>query len=153
MIDKGDSKHQRQAIGQRLREAREHRKLSLQEVEQTLHIYAHQLEALERGNYEAFPHLVWGRGFLIQYGTFLGLDGEWPASQAFPVRRTSRPTGFLRRRWRGLVAAGGAIALVAVLVVTSIVFPNNPFTGDPITGRVADFLARIAPGAFLASGP
>jgi LCP family protein required for cell wall assembly len=153
MIDKGDSKHEKQAIGQKLREAREHRKLSLQEVEQSLHIYAHQLEALERGNYEAFPNLGWARGFLIRYGTYLGLDGERLAGQAFPVRRTSRPMRFLRRRWRGLVTAGGTIALVAVFIVTSIVFPNNPFTGDPITGRVADFLARVAPGTFLASGP
>ncbi len=148
MTDEGDSKQERQSVGQRLREARDHRELSLQEVQKALHIHAHQLEALERGDYKALPHPLWGRGFLIQYGNYLDLDGERLAGQLFPVRRTVKLTNFLRRRWRGLIAAGSTIALVAMMIVTTIVFPNNP-----ITGRAADLLEKVAPGTFVGSAP
>lgn len=148
MNDEGDGKREEQPVGQRLREIREQRQLSLQQVEQAIKIHAHHLEALEKGDHAALPNLAWGRGFLILYGNYLGLDGEQLAGQLFPLQRTFEPKRYLRRRWRSIIAVGGAIALAAVILGAIIGFPFNS-----ITERLADLLARVAPSVFLSSNP
>jgi cytoskeletal protein RodZ len=62
-------------LGQRLREAREARDLSLEEVERATRIRARFIEALEDGDY-AIMSRVQAQGFLRNYARFLGLDIE-----------------------------------------------------------------------------
>lgn len=63
------------ALGQRLREAREAKELSLAEVEQGTRIRLKYLEALEQGDYASMTP-VQAQGFLRNYARFLGLDLE-----------------------------------------------------------------------------
>jgi cytoskeletal protein RodZ len=63
-------------IGRSLLEAREKLGLSLDEIERATRIRAHHLEAIERGEMEAFPSPVQARGFLHNYAEFLGLDAD-----------------------------------------------------------------------------
>ncbi len=60
-------------IGQRLREAREARELTLEEAVQATRIRIKYLEALEAGDYSAMTP-VQAQGFLRNYARFLGLD-------------------------------------------------------------------------------
>ncbi len=60
-------------IGRRLREAREAKELSLDEVEQATRIRARFLEALEAGDYSSMTPVM-ARGFLRNYARFLDLD-------------------------------------------------------------------------------
>lgn len=83
-------------IGQRLREAREARELSIQETEQATRIRAKFIEALEAGDYSSMT-LVQAQGFLRNYARFLGLDVELLLSDPddvalFRRRRTQLPT-------------------------------------------------------------
>ena len=63
-----------EAIGQQLRQARETRQLSLEQVAQETHIRARYIQALEDGDFAAMPSDVQARGFLRAYASYLGLD-------------------------------------------------------------------------------
>jgi cytoskeletal protein RodZ len=61
-------------IGQQLREERESRSLSLEQVSQATHIRVHYLQAMESGNLDAIPSKAQARGFLRAYAEYLKLD-------------------------------------------------------------------------------
>ncbi len=63
-------------IGHILREARENKGLTLEEVQAKIRINARFLAALESGQYDALPTPVHARGFLRNYARFLGLDPQ-----------------------------------------------------------------------------
>lgn len=63
-------------LGKRLRIERERRSLSIGEVAERLKLSARQVEALESGNYEGLPELVFVRGFLRTYSRFLEIDEQ-----------------------------------------------------------------------------
>lgn len=62
------------SIGQRLREARQGRSLSLEDVAYATRIRVRYLSAMEEGDYEAIPSAAQARGFLRTYASYLGLD-------------------------------------------------------------------------------
>lgn len=63
-------------IGDLLREAREARGHSLEDVEKSTRIRVKYLEALESGDFGVLPSATQARGFLRNYALFLGLDAE-----------------------------------------------------------------------------
>lgn len=63
-------------IGHILREARENKGLTLEEVQAQTRINARYLAALESGQYSALPTPVHVRGFLRNYARFLGLEPQ-----------------------------------------------------------------------------
>jgi transcriptional regulator with XRE-family HTH domain len=63
-------------IGHRLREARESRGLSLDDVECATKIRVRHLDALEAERFELLPGDAYVRGFLRSYADFLGLEGQ-----------------------------------------------------------------------------
>lgn len=62
------------SIGQRLKQAREERNLSIEKVEELTRIRAHYLRALESDDYSSMSSAAQARGFLRNYSGFLGLD-------------------------------------------------------------------------------
>jgi cytoskeleton protein RodZ len=63
-------------IGHLLREARENKGLSLEDVQDATRINSRYLAALEAGQYDKLPTAVHVRGFLRNYARFLGLDPQ-----------------------------------------------------------------------------
>lgn len=63
-------------IGHILREARENKGLTLEQVQEETRINSRFLNALELGDYGALPTAVHVRGFLRNYARFLGLDPQ-----------------------------------------------------------------------------
>lgn len=63
-------------IGHILREARENKGLTLEDVQTNIRINVRYLSALESGNYSALPTPVHVRGFLRNYARYLGLDPQ-----------------------------------------------------------------------------
>jgi cytoskeleton protein RodZ len=63
-------------IGQQLRQAREARSLSLEQVAQATHIRMHYLQAMEAGDFSVVPSMAQARGFLRAYAGFLNLDAD-----------------------------------------------------------------------------
>ncbi len=62
------------SIGQQLRQAREARSLSLEQVAQATRMRVRYLEALEAGDIQSLPSLAQARGFLRSYAEYLRLD-------------------------------------------------------------------------------
>ena len=65
-----------ESIGTKLREVREARNLTLEQVSQALRIRPYHLQALETDDYSAIPSAAQARGFLRNYAEYLGLDVE-----------------------------------------------------------------------------
>lgn len=64
-------------LGEVLRAAREAKGLDLTRVERETKIRERYLSALERGEYRELPGSVYTKGFLRNYGSYLGLDPEY----------------------------------------------------------------------------
>jgi cytoskeleton protein RodZ len=63
-------------LGENLKHQRELLGFSIEEVERSIHIRQHYLEALETGDLNGLPSPVQGRGMLQNYASFLGLDSD-----------------------------------------------------------------------------
>lgn len=63
-------------VGQVLKQTREDKFYTLEEVEKSTKIRKELLEALESGNYKKLPPSTFVQGFIKSYGKFLGLDSE-----------------------------------------------------------------------------
>ncbi len=64
-------------LGEVLRAARESKGVDLTRVERETKIRERYLSALERGEYRELPGAVYTKGFLRNYGAYLGLDPEY----------------------------------------------------------------------------
>jgi transcriptional regulator with XRE-family HTH domain/nitrogen fixation protein FixH len=117
-------------LGEVLRTAREARGVELARVERDTKIRSRYLSALETGDYAELPGPVYTKGFLRNYGAYLGLDPEYlvdlyrlessqPTSERPSVPAPPRPIA--TRRSRPLVVTPGAI-LAALLTVGVAVF-------------------------------
>ena len=62
-------------IGQQLKEARELRNLSLEQLNTYTHVPVHKMEAVESGQWELLPEDVFVRGFIRVMGNALGMNG------------------------------------------------------------------------------
>ncbi len=62
------------SVGARLRQAREFRRLSLQQASEITKVRIHYLQALENDDYSAIPSAAQARGFLRNYAEFLELN-------------------------------------------------------------------------------
>ncbi len=65
-----------QAIGQIFIERRRQLNLSLKEVESATSIRTSYLEAIESGQMEKLISPIYAQGFVRQYASFMGLDGD-----------------------------------------------------------------------------
>jgi cytoskeleton protein RodZ len=63
-----------ETIGKQLKQAREAKNLTIQNVVQATHIRAHQIEAIEADDFESLPSPVQARAFLRLYAEFLELS-------------------------------------------------------------------------------
>jgi cytoskeleton protein RodZ len=125
------------APGQRLRAARERRRLSVQQVADDLHVGVSTIEALEAGQLASLGAPVHGKGHLRRYATLLGLDAEallaayeiaQPAPELVPLKPATRRARFRisRTAVAAVVAAVTAIALGWVLANRKVARPPEP---------------------------
>lgn len=118
-------------IGELLRQERERKNLSLKDVENALNIRTAYLQAIEEGRFDVIPGEVYVKGFIRNYGNFLGLDGSQlvamyrearqaaePQQEApMPPTQPSTPAPARSLRLGGwLWKAAGALLVVAVAV-------------------------------------
>lgn len=117
-------------IGERLRNAREAKSLSLSALENLTRIRAVYLRALEEEQFDRLPGRIYARGFLRTYAAALGLDPDdlleaYP--QAFqmaappilgthPVEIPIQPTA-RQSRLRRIAIYVGAVLVLAILVL------------------------------------
>ena len=85
-------------IGQQLRQAREARRISLEQASQATLIRVRYLQALESGDLSILPSLAQARGFLRAYAGYLGLKADdlireldSPPAQTAAAQAASQP--------------------------------------------------------------
>jgi cytoskeleton protein RodZ len=91
------SEHQR--VGEQLKQLRQDKSLTLDEVAFSTKISRSNLRAIESMEYEKLPADSFTRGQIVLYGTFLGMDGRLAADHFFTERdggRTSSPPSLQR---------------------------------------------------------
>ncbi len=125
-------------LGEVLRAAREERGVDLARVERDTKIRSRYLSALERGAYRELPGAVYTKGFLRNYGAYLGLDTEYLVdlyrleSAAASSERPTVPTPprpiATRRRGAFVITPGAVVAaLLTVGVALFIVYLVSEF--------------------------
>ena len=131
-------------LGEVLRTAREAKFIDLPRVERDTKIRLHYLSALERGDYRDLPAAVYTKGFLRNYGLYLGLDPEYlvdlyrleSGSTTDRPMSPMRPRPITERQRRPFVVSSGAVTaviltLVVVALVVYVVAEIVIFTGIP----------------------
>ncbi|HEU5253723.1 MAG TPA: helix-turn-helix transcriptional regulator [Solirubrobacterales bacterium] len=118
-------------VGNKLREARARRKLSLQEVEEATRIRGRYLQAIEDEDWEQLPGETYARAFVRTYADFVGLDGARLAEEQRQAQGAARPGERLPRvdprprrvgrRRRRRVPPRLVTALVVVLVIGALI--------------------------------
>ena len=115
-------------IGSTLREARERRQLTHDQVEGETKIRAKYVRALEDEQFEILPSGTYVKGFLRSYADFLGLEGQIFVDE-YVSRFGSRHDDdlFRRRRERPQAArressSALVVAIVAVVALSVLVF-------------------------------
>jgi cytoskeleton protein RodZ len=131
----------------RLRQARQAQNLTTAEVARRLKLTVWQVEALESGQYQRLPGMVFVRGFIRNYARLLKLDPEElvhadtglvPQSAPLPAAPPSRDIPFpTAGTWRWQRYAAAAAVVVAVLAIYEFFFNDEPGTGTPRPGPVA----------------
>lgn len=118
------------SFGTWLRRQREARGIELREIADHTKISIRYLEALEIDRFEVLPAPVFTKGFLRQYGRFVGLDPdqvvntylnalqEGDASQE--EERTQSRSGKSERMYGGLLAAAGVVLIGLVGYLTFV---------------------------------
>jgi cytoskeletal protein RodZ len=134
-------------VGNKLREARARRKLSLDEVEAETKIRSRYLQAIENEEWERLPEDPYTRAFIRTYGRFLGLDGDRLAEEQRRSRGAARPGERLprvdprprpvarkQRRSRGGIPPRALAAAVTALVVAALLAIGLTTGGGPEDG-------------------
>jgi hypothetical protein len=144
-------------LGEVLRTAREAKFIDLARVERDTKIRVRYLAALENGEYRDLPGTVYTRGFLRNYGLYLGLDPDYLVDLyrlelgASADRRTLPlpPQPIAARQRRPFVVTSSAVAAVilTLLVIAFAVY----LVGEFVTFARTPDLRITDPAADLAS--
>ncbi|MBK6751787.1 MAG: helix-turn-helix domain-containing protein [Pyrinomonadaceae bacterium] len=65
-----------QTLGEKLREAREERGISLSEVAEQTRISPHYIESIERDDYKPLPGGIFNKGFVKSFAKYVGVDEQ-----------------------------------------------------------------------------
>lgn len=147
-------------IGERLRNAREAKGLSLQAMEGITRIRAVYLQALEDEQFDRLPAPVYAKGFLRTYATALGLNPDQLADQytgAFetpaqsivgihPVEIPIRPVA-PRSSLRRAATWAGALLLAGVLIIGIFGYLQLRRFGEPVPPETTSPPPQTLPGS------
>jgi cytoskeletal protein RodZ len=130
-------------IGERLRNARELKKLSIKDIAKETNISYRYLEAIEDEEFEKIPGETYIIGFLRTYAEFLKMDGDEIVQgykgykigeSATPLEELTKPTGpfvlasvqnVFNQYRKPFLIAGGALAVILIIWFFSSIFSSD----------------------------
>ncbi|MDQ0482925.1 helix-turn-helix domain-containing protein [Guptibacillus hwajinpoensis] len=137
-------------LGQRLKEARNDKGLSIEEVQSITKIQKRYLHAIEEGNYELLPGNFYTRAFIKNYAEAVGLGGEelleeyaseipkasTDVPENLPPRKMRRPTSPSKTasKWSSVFPS---VLVVLVLVGVAAIIWFVVQNGDEKTNQTA----------------
>jgi cytoskeletal protein RodZ len=139
-------------VAEKLRTAREARKLTIHQIAETTKIRTDHIRALEEGSFNTFSAPVYIRGFVRAYAGILKLDvkqimaeleTELAGTEKFrePPPLTNQPKGVLdfvtlqlsKVNWRKSIFVLTALLVVAVIITIVSIWVHNR-NSDPLAG-------------------
>lgn len=143
-------------LGVRLRQERESRGLSYEDVARSSKIAVRTLVALENGDKEDLPHLVYTKGFIKTYARILQLDPEElgrvvdaayaddsiEQEPAEAVTSFKEPARCRPGRWGRIIAV---VALVAVLLGGLYLYSSEVQDSVPPSASVTESAEELSP--------
>jgi cytoskeleton protein RodZ len=145
-------------VAEQLHQAREAKKLTVQQVAEITKIRTDHLRALEEGNFDVFSATVYIRGFVRSYSTLLKLDvpkvmaeleAELGQTKKFaePPPLSDHPRGTVdfvmlqlsKLDWRKSVLALAAVAVLVLIAVIALIWRHY---------AAADGLKNQKPGMY-----
>jgi cytoskeleton protein RodZ len=99
-----------ESIGAKLKQAREQRRLTLQQVSETTKVRTHYLQALENDDLSAISSAAQARGFLRIYADFLGLNAAELMMVKNPAETSPAPHSAISSLNRPLASEQEAIS-------------------------------------------
>ncbi|UFU01100.1 DUF4115 domain-containing protein [Radiobacillus kanasensis] len=119
-------------IGAKLKEAREAKNLSLDDIQKVTKIQTRYLQAIEKGNFSAMPGSFYVRAFVKEYATAVGLDAEVfmeEHASELPKATNESSVQYSRVRSRGEATSSKSPAIfsflptvIVVLLILGILF-------------------------------
>jgi cytoskeleton protein RodZ len=79
------------SFGEKLRQARESRKITLQEIADTTKIGTRSLQALESDRFDQLPGGIFNKGFVRSYARFVGLDEDKTVAEYVAAAKAAAP--------------------------------------------------------------
>jgi cytoskeletal protein RodZ len=156
-----------ETVGQRLREAREAKGLTIEDVASATRIPTRHLQSLEDSEWHKLPASTYSVGFAKNYATAVGLDrgeiaeqlraemgSELPAHYSTAPVETFEPVDGNRAMPKGIVV-GALVALVAIIALLTWLSNRELQSDDPAAEAPMDNVAaQAAPvPAVAAQGP
>jgi cytoskeleton protein RodZ len=131
-----------QTVGQILKENREAKFYTLDEVEKSIKIRKEILVALESDNYQKLPPPTFVRGFIKNYAKFLGLDGNKILAiyrrgfaedkhTPYVMDAFANPVEKPKFKFTPTQILGGAIILVVIIFFAYLWLQYRQFVGAP----------------------
>jgi len=119
-------------IGEELKEARILKKISLEEISKELNIKVSQLEAIEKGDLEKLPEMIYAVGFIRNYAGYLSVDSKYAAEkfkgehcvEAKKQRDFAFPEPLYENSVPGPAILGVGAFLSIIVLVTWIVYSS-----------------------------
>ena len=116
------------SVGEQLRRAREARGLTIQQIAEETKLKLMQVEALESGDYSAFPAMVYARGSIKSYADVVKIDPtplleqvkeelQNMTSESSPAYPVVKQGDFESLFWRFFLAVKTVLPLVVIALV------------------------------------
>lgn len=154
-----------QGIGEKLRAAREAKKLSIRDVVEDTNISQPYIDALEEEEFDKFPSETYLIGFLRSYSEYLKLDTEEMiqaykgykiGESATPLEELTKPTNSnitvnimqFYANYKNVVFAGVAVAAAFFLIwgIKTVVSSSIDLTGAPSISQIKEEYNLEGPG-------
>ena len=129
------SNHNVGSFGNRLKQARINKNLTLDDVAAELFILRRHLEAIEAEDFRSLPQIAFARGFVINYAKFVGLDPDEIAdsfNRNYPdelkkksvddIESPLKPMGTLQREGRRAIRINPLLVLGLIGLIILAVF-------------------------------
>jgi len=146
MSTKHNQAHKLAEIGSQLKQRREQKQISLQDVKELTLISERQLQAIEEGNLDVLPESIYVQGFIRKYGSAIGLEG---LAEQFPLNPTPTKKMFVP------LAIGELrplhLYLLYILVIGTAVSLLSNFLDPAITYKIDNRETKLSKSARLES--
>lgn len=113
-----------QGIGQKFRDQRVLRKLSIQEISDNTLINSAYLQAIEDGDFSVFPAIAFAKAYFKKYADYLGLIIEFPSQTKGASEKKNNEETFVKQKGPNQITFSlwASLGLFFILLLLFLVF-------------------------------